>query len=194
MSEALTKILSNEMVTKEEILQEVVFILRGENIPKEKLELATSYLDLHKIPVLLGKYDENNCTAFLNKEFLQKHNITLDELYQAAERNTKQEHHNTLRLVNEMMMVTNKISYLGAIMMTREDILDEYAREMEDDIWIIPSSIHEILLVPKRNSDYSDLVQYISEVNTTVVEPDEILSDTLYLYLKEEKRVVIAQG
>ena len=60
-----------------------------------------------------------------------------------------------------------------------------------DEFWIIPSSIHEVLLIPSSVvTDRRDLDAMIHEVNTTQVPDEEILSDHAYQYIREMGRVV----
>ena len=72
-------------------------------------------------------------------------------------------------------------------------VLEEIGQKTGSDFFILPSSIHEVLLLPDTGrEDSKGLKKVISEVNRTQVAPEEVLSDTLYRYDREEKRVVIA--
>jgi hypothetical protein len=65
----------------------------------------------------------------------------------------------------------------------RGDYLEKIADAMDEDFYIIPSSIHEILILRYDESiDPCELVRVIRDVNANVVEEQEVLSDSLYRY------------
>ena len=73
----------------------------------------------------------------------------------------------------------------GASVLLYPGVLAGISRKLEDDIYIIPSSVHELLIL--RASDVDDpqgLIDMIREVNRTEVSPGEILSDSLYACLR----------
>ena len=58
------------------------------------------------------------------------------------------------------------------------------------DFFILPSSIHELLVVPKQDGmELSDLESMVKEVNATQVAPEEKLSDHVYEYDAKEKEL-----
>ncbi len=64
--------------------------------------------------------------------------------------------------------------------------------DLGSDLFILPSSIHEVLLLPDTgNEDSGELKKMVSEVNRSYVAAEEVLSDTLYRYDRAGKRVVI---
>ena len=68
----------------------------------------------------------------------------------------------------------NRISLLSA-----EDI----AKELNDDLIIIPSSIHEVIIVPEdKVTDVKSLNSLIADVNRNELEWEDILSDHAYYY------------
>jgi hypothetical protein len=68
--------------------------------------------------------------------------------------------------------------------MLDEDALKEAAELYGGDFMILPSSIHEILLLPVRDEkeEIEELAATVREVNDTKVAPDEILSFHVYRY------------
>ena len=75
----------------------------------------------------------------------------------------------------------------------RPELLKDLATAIGSGMYIIPSSIHEVILVPSVNCDDGESIrQMIREVNDTQVEMEEILSYSLYYYDKEEDKVLIA--
>ena len=59
---------------------------------------------------------------------------------------------------------------------------------MGGDFFLLPSSIHEVILVPDNGKmDYRELEKMVHEVNETQVRPTERLSDNVYHYDSKEK-------
>ncbi len=92
------------------------------------------------------------------------------------------------RLEFPMYVATNSKMINGASVMTMKDKLREFATVIGGDYYVIPSSVHELILLGKNNTDSScDIDGMIKEVNRTQVGPDDVLSDHVYMYsLKDE--------
>ena len=61
------------------------------------------------------------------------------------------------------------------------------------DLYILPSSVHELILVPAYEYiDVYQLYEMVKEVNDTVVALGDILSYNVYKYCKETDQIVIA--
>ncbi|MBQ9990413.1 MAG: hypothetical protein IJP31_05660 [Lachnospiraceae bacterium] len=90
-----------------------------------------------------------------------------------------------------MYVLTNQGRYYGASCILYEGVLEETAKKLKGDFYILPSSVHEVILVKKQGEDREeDLNEMVREVNASHVDPQEWLSDHAYLYQKEEKRIV----
>ena len=66
------------------------------------------------------------------------------------------------------------------------------AAELGSDLYILPSSVHEILLLPADAGNPEGLAEIVKEVNLTQVAPEERLSDSVYLYERESGKIKIA--
>lgn len=89
-----------------------------------------------------------------------------------------------------MIVVSNESCNYGASAMLNTDALDKIANDNNvKELVIIPSSIHEVILVPydADRIDLNVLKQMVSEVNTTSVAPEEVLSNNVYFYDTETK-------
>lgn len=84
----------------------------------------------------------------------------------------------------EMSILTNHSRLHGAVGIIHKEILNRYMKETKaDKVWIIPSSIHETLLIPSDMMSDAEYVKgMVKEVNATQVQPEEILSDNVYVY------------
>ena len=86
---------------------------------------------------------------------------------------------------------TSKINGAGVILY--DGLLKEFADRVDNNFYILPSSIHETLFIPDTGDmDVNYLKQMVRDVNTTQVAPDEILSDNVYYYDRLTDRVEMA--
>jgi hypothetical protein len=84
---------------------------------------------------------------------------------------------------NKMYILTNHKGINGATCLLYANILKEFSRQIKSDFFIIPSSIHEVILVPcDRTITKEILTEMVKDVNRTQVARDEILSDNVYYY------------
>ncbi len=92
-------------------------------------------------------------------------------------------------------VVTNEAGTLGASAAFYPGLLKSLSEDFESDLFIIPSSIHEVLVIPDPNlqMDVLSLKEMIHEVNATTVAEEEILSDNLYRYDFESDRLFVVK-
>ena len=92
-----------------------------------------------------------------------------------------------------MYVCTNIAKLNGAGVILYQGLLQEFADRVGSDFYILPSSIHETLLIPANGDmDVEYLRDMVRTVNRTEVAPDEILSDSVYYYSRLTDRVEIA--
>lgn len=90
-----------------------------------------------------------------------------------------------------MYVLSNKSRVEGAACMIYPDLIKDFAEALGSSLYIIPSSIHELLLLPVTNANESqDIKNMIREINDTQVKMEEILSYSLYLFDKEKDKIV----
>jgi len=91
-----------------------------------------------------------------------------------------------------MYVLSNVQKHNGACAILYDDVLKNIAREIGSDLWIVPSSIHETLLIPhEEGQSFEALKQMIQEVNETTLEVCDILSDHPYFYSLSEDKISI---
>lgn len=85
-----------------------------------------------------------------------------------------------------MYVLTNNTKVNGAAAILNDDIRQEIAEKV-GDFYMLPSSIHETLIIPKdAGMEFKELEQMVQEVNQTQVAPGERLSDHVYEYDAKE--------
>lgn len=94
-----------------------------------------------------------------------------------------------------MYVLTNKMHQWGAALMTCKSLMDEIADFFKEDFYILPSSIHEVILVPESKALMKEEFDHmIQEINQTQVEPQEYLSDHAYHYSQSGKNSIPCFG
>lgn len=89
-----------------------------------------------------------------------------------------------------MYVLTNKNRVFGAVHIIMKETLDYAAEIIGKSFYILPSSIHEVILLPDTGKEKpGDLEEMVREVNNTQLEADEVLSDAVYYYEKDEHQV-----
>lgn len=89
-------------------------------------------------------------------------------------------------------IATNAQRLHGAAAMLYDGLLSGFAKRVGGDFYILPSSIHEVILLPASgDTDADSLAAMVREINRTQVAPDEVLSDSVYRYLASEGRTVM---
>ena len=86
-----------------------------------------------------------------------------------------------------MYVLTNNLRMYGASTVLYKDLLENISNEMESDLIVLPSSIHEVIIVPKEElHDGSFYRELVHEVNQNEVPKEDILSDSVYEYIRSE--------
>ena len=79
---------------------------------------------------------------------------------------------------NPMFCLTNKAKMNGASLLLQEDIRKQIGECLGSDYFVIPSSVHEVLILPDNGIfQVPELNAMVQEVNETQVERQEQLSD-----------------
>lgn len=170
------------------------------------LDLAVIYL------VVLGKLPQGYATVTIHKEHMEHWGITEEDLWKLACENTpklaKPQIMSLCDMVNRMMgieakeqlpgdagmyVLTNTDRINGASCMLYDDVVSGFAGGIGKDLYIIPSSIHEVILMPADAfPDVDRMIEIIKEVNSTQVSKEEILSYKLYRYNRTTDRICCA--
>ncbi len=92
----------------------------------------------------------------------------------------------------QMYVLTNDDGIYGAGGMLYSDVLREFADKIEKDLIILPSSLHEVLIVPDEGgADYAGLKEMVRHINMTEVPEEDILSDKIYRFTRQTNQVEI---
>lgn len=82
----------------------------------------------------------------------------------------------------------------GASAILFTDIFQRVCDDFGCDLFILPSSVHELILIPDFGARWTseELLRVVKEVNQTVTEDNSMLADNVYYYAREVGKVEIA--
>ncbi|MFI3200196.1 MAG: DUF5688 family protein [Eubacteriales bacterium] len=93
-----------------------------------------------------------------------------------------------------MYILDNNSDVNGAVTLLSPSILKSFAKEMESDFYILPSSIHELILVPTKTSkDVEHYKSLVKSANEECVDEEDFLSNSVYYYSQKTNSVLCFQ-
>lgn len=95
---------------------------------------------------------------------------------------------------NSLFVLTRESGAKGAAAMLNKEVLESISEKLGSDLYILPSSIHEVIVVPKDAIEMSpkELSSMVKEINAESVLPEEQLSDSVYSYEKGNRDISVA--
>ena len=92
----------------------------------------------------------------------------------------------------KLIVITNKSRFFGAAAMLDKELLRSVADRFGSDLYILPSSVHEVIAAPvSETASAGELEQIVREINQTQVAPTEILSNHVYMFVRSGKALVL---
>lgn len=89
-----------------------------------------------------------------------------------------------------LYVLTNQTGIYGAVCVLYDNLIKDFADTIGEDLIIIPSSIHEVLLAPDDGElCYEELNDMVVHVNESEVPPEDRLSDHIYRYSRSQERI-----
>ncbi len=161
------KLLRYDLRSMEEVILEICRDNSGNNSMYSGLELRQGDSRHGECGTLHDTYDEMHHAESVAKEVLQSIKDEKDNL--------------------PMYVLSNHNRLNGAACILYQGILDGFANLIEQDLYILPSSIHEVIIIPASfQQNPGKLQEMVREVNRTQLEAEEILSDCVYYYSREK--------
>ncbi len=91
-----------------------------------------------------------------------------------------------------MYVLTNRQQLYGAACMLYPGVLGGFADRIGKDLYILPSSVHEVILVPADdNVDKEAFREIVTDINRTQVAADEVLADSVYYYSRKKDKILL---
>ncbi len=89
-----------------------------------------------------------------------------------------------------MYVLSNRERHFGAVHILYDQVLSSIGEELGEDYYILPSSVHECIIVPAGVQVVKEqLARMVWEINRSHVLPEEVLSDHVYYYDREKHRL-----
>ena len=94
-----------------------------------------------------------------------------------------------------LVYCSNSSQYYGASVLAYPGFFKRASEIMNGSFWILPSSIHEVLLLPDTGAeDPKMLAGTVAQINRGCVSPNDVLTDTIYHYDSDKSVFEIAQN
>lgn len=168
------------------------------------------FLDLSIVfESILSEIYEDRASILIHNNHLQAWGITQDKLSEDAYHNAPLINEydiisledilcdmpNAIEIDNAsslMFILSNKKCINGAACMLYPGVLKNFSRKIGRNMYIIPSSVHEVLLIPETADMNAETIRnMIQEVNDTQVAEMDILSYSVYYYDMNTDKVTI---
>ena len=170
------------------------------NVPHREMEDLAAI-----VRVDLGNANEMHATAFVTNALAEQYGISGEQLLKEAIENATHSYPAMLDSLSNVLGIPEMAdgpqlyvasvegSYMGAGVLTYPGFLDQAAERLGGDFFVLPSSIHEVLLMKDDGTQLvSDLEQIVRSVNKNEVIPQERLSDHVYRYDGETRTFELA--
>ena len=184
-------------------------LVPGTYDPDIDAELVTKTIGDMKMYVVceLGEDDACRVSAMMTAERLNHYGITREQLFKDALESSEQLHPASCTCVDDLLgvekpdelepkflMLSTPDGFKGAFTILYPSSQEWLEHILGPNYYIIPSSVHEVLLVPSNTiitrEDYESIIRGI---NAEVLKGDDFLSNNLYQYDSANKRIVMAK-
>ena len=102
---------------------------------------------------------------------------------------------NTLDLTDSpipLSILTNTSGIFGASAMLYPGVLKEFSKKIGHDLIILPSSVHEVLLLPYDSTySFQEMADMVTDVNEKCVPVEEQLSNQVYYYSSTQDSIFL---
>ena len=200
----------DQIMDYDSIKDRIIYCLVNYNKNEELLQNIPHirFLDLAIIYKISLESIENNCASIIiRNDLMNNWHINKEELHNRAVENTpkllpvkfrKMQDIINMNLFDindyvQMYVMTNKDNVNGASVLLYNNPIWDFAKEINEDIYIIPSSIHEVIIIKAGDTiSKSYIKEMIQQINKTELNSEEILSDNLYYMNKDTGEISIA--
>lgn len=169
---------------------------------------------------VVGVEQQGLSSAVINNHVAQSLGMDEEQLFKAAAENTRRILPPVVQSMNEVMrdmfvadgmpkeladlmigeqepemtmwVISNERKIDGAASMLYEDKLHNLAERVGTDLYILPSSVHEVIAVSIEMGEPEELARMVSEVNMEQVDLSERLSNQVYHYDKDLRKITLA--
>ncbi|WP_343209961.1 DUF5688 family protein [Anaerolentibacter hominis] len=191
------------------------------NSPEENNWAVLPFYDMQiAFFYLIAAEEEGMTSVRIAQSWVKEWGADYESLYSAAMRNTPRLFPSELRPIEEVIsdllqgelpgsadvimemvkkenkypiyVLSNLAQVYGATAMIYEGLLQQIGETLDCDYYLLPASVHEVLIVP-YNKDFSKkyMLAMVHEMNLTQLPEEDVLSDAVYYYSREEHRLFL---
>ena len=193
----------------EYVKSHVIYRLVGREMNLEMLEdlVHRDFLDM-AVVYAVSVFDDQIGSGLVavSRSFAEDMGICEEELFGLARENTA-------RLFGERMVsfgeivplpreegdlqdfayvLSNEQAFYGAAALLYSGEIRRLAETLESDLYILPASVHEVIVLPKRERELPFLREMVRNVNRQEVKREDVLTDSVYVYDLLEDRLKVA--
>lgn len=196
----------------------IVFQLLNTLLNEEMLR-EIPHREFHDLSIIyrwIAKIDEFGIqSSIVYNNFAKELGMSEEQLFQYAVANTKRIFPCTIRSTNEVMrdisenygimkefiempedkmmwIISNERDFYGASSIIYEENLHNLAMKIGTDLYVLPSSIHECMVVSVDMGDAYELAEVVYDINMDQVALEERLSNQVYYYDKDARIFTLA--
>lgn len=157
--------------------------------------------------IMLDEDWEYETTFSVRDERMEEWGVTIEELWNEAYRNTVKNFPMEICTIEQevgdveekevnpengiMHVLSNEKRYYGAGVILYEGLLEYIGSMLKSDYYLLPSSLHEWMIVPKGIQSLTYLQNMVCDVNRVGVMDAEILGTKVYLYDREQQKLIV---
>ncbi len=173
-----------------------------ENVPHKQMEdMAVVYR------LVLDKDNAGNGTILVTNNMMEQFGVTPEQLHEDAVKNAPEIRPSEIKSMTEVLseMMGNDFVQIpdptdeqmfvatvpdktrGAGVIAYPNFMEDAAVKLEGDFYVIPSSVHEVILVKDNGQMTAEQLEaMVKDVNANQVAPEDRLTDHVYHYDSEE--------
>ena len=166
----------------------------------------------------LGTLADNEVNIPISYDLMDEWEVRTDDIHESAIKNTEKIYpaclydirskfddgninfldENSEKPMCPMLVLTNKDFTLGAIALANKDTLLRVSKALDDDYYMMPTSIDETIIIPKEVAKLSnlkpqDLKRMLNEISATQVKKEDRLSSLVYEYNQDNRSLSVCK-
>lgn len=195
---------TDKYVYDKNIKDNIVLVLINAEANKELLKTIPhiKFLDLAFVfRWIITRNEYGFSGSIINDSLAKNIELDIDELFELAKKNTRKllppkvvTLKNALRAMNapddlldntpeySVFVLSNIYCVEGAAYIAFDDILSEIRNKLNENFYILPSSINEALIIPESFVTPDFVKEMVRDVNNTIVTKTDKLSNNIYFY------------
>lgn len=209
------------LLDREKVLKRAVFRIAGTFNNSRLLENAPNYdipgLDISLLYYILADTGKQHyASILLRNRHMEMLGISEKELLKNALKNTPAEMNHVICSIEELVcgdskkasscvpcpaemkcmhVITNRQRLYGAGCILYPGVLAEAAQKLGSGFYILPSSVHETIIIPEARFDINHALQLktiVMAINRTELDREDVLTDSVYYYDCKRNQLFVA--